>query len=85
MKVVSLAYDTWRFRPGQCSVWIFVRRHSFAPSRFWLLLLLLLFLLLFLLLLRNLVFSFISSVKRRGRERGRIRGSRRLVGNSGLV
>ena len=84
MEVGPFAYDTWRFRPGQCSVCIFSRMVTFAPSRLWLLLLLL-FLLLLLLLLRNLVFIFASYFKRRGRGRGRVIRSGRLEVNSGLI
>ena len=79
MIVISIANDTWRFRPGQCSVWIFTRWCLVALFRLWLLLLLLL------LLLSYLIFGFTSFIKRRGRRRGRIGRSRRLGGISGII
>ena len=58
MEVGPFANDTWRFRPGRCSVWVFVSFLLLAPSRLrQRLLLLLSFLLLFLLLLGRLTFA----------------------------
>ena len=78
MIVVSFANDTWRFRLGWCSVWIFTTRCPVAPFRLWLLFLLLFLLLPLLLLLSYLIFGLTSFIKRRGRRRGRIGWSRRL-------
>ena len=64
MEMDPFANDTWRFRPGRCSVWVFVSFLLLAPSRLRQRLLLLLpFLLLFLLLLGRLTFA--SSTLRR--------------------
>ena len=58
MEMDPFANDTWRFRPGRCSVWVFVSFLLLAPSRLRQRLLLLLpFLLLFLLLLGRLTFA----------------------------
>ena len=82
MIVVSFANDTWRFRFGQCSVWIFARQCMVAPFCRWLLLLVLIP---FILLLSYLVFSLTIFTKRRGRRRGRDKRSRRLGGNSSII
>ena len=58
MEVGPFANDTWRFRPGRCSVWVFVSFLLLAPSRLrQRLLLLISSLLLLLLLLGRLTFA----------------------------
>ena len=84
MIVVSIANDTWKFRPGRCSVWIFTRWRLAPLFCFWLLLLIF-FLLLLLFLLNYLILGFTSFIKRRGRRRGRIGRSRSLGGGSGII